>query len=94
MKAHAGKCDLILNTVSANHDINTYIPLLAKGKGVLVQLGGVTSPHGVQQFPLMMGMYVQSFIKDRFEWGFFFRTELATGFFSVVAAIREGSCPG
>jgi len=55
MKAHAGKCDLILNTVSANHDINTYIPLLAKGKGVLVQLGGVTSPHGVQQFPLMMG---------------------------------------
>ena len=32
MKAHAGKCDLILNTVSATHDINVYIPLLAKGK--------------------------------------------------------------
>ncbi len=27
---HAMTCDLILNTVSANHDINTYMPLLAK----------------------------------------------------------------
>jgi uncharacterized zinc-type alcohol dehydrogenase-like protein len=34
-------CDLILNTVSANHDLNTYLPLLAKN-GTLVQLGLVT----------------------------------------------------
>ena len=30
VKACAGKCDLILNTVSANHDLNVYMPLLAK----------------------------------------------------------------
>ena len=29
MKAAAGSLDLILNTVSANHDVNTYLPLLA-----------------------------------------------------------------
>jgi len=54
MKAQAGKCDLILNTVSATHDINTYIPLLAKGGATIVQLGGVTSPHSIMNFPLMM----------------------------------------
>jgi len=54
MKAQAGKCDLILNTVSATHDINTYIPLLAKGGATIVQLGGVTTPHSVFNFPLMM----------------------------------------
>lgn len=53
MKANAGKCDLILNTVSAQHDINAYMPLLASG-GVIVQLGGVTAPHTVSQFALMM----------------------------------------
>jgi len=53
MKEHAGKCDLILNTVSASHDINAYLPLLATG-GVMVQLGGVTTPHTVSNFPLMM----------------------------------------
>lgn len=36
--ANAGKCNIILNTVSANHDLNVYLPLLAKN-GVLVQLG-------------------------------------------------------
>jgi uncharacterized zinc-type alcohol dehydrogenase-like protein len=35
VKANAGLCDLILNTVSANHDLNTYMPLLAKS-GTLV----------------------------------------------------------
>ena len=54
LATYAGKCDLILNTVSADHDFNTYIPLLAKGGGVLVQLGGVTKPHDLYQFPLMM----------------------------------------
>lgn len=55
MKANAGKCDLILNTVSADHDINTYLPLLAKGGSTIVQLGVVTKPHSVSQFPLMQG---------------------------------------
>lgn len=36
--AAAGTCDLILNTVSGNHDINTYLPLLAKN-ATIVQLG-------------------------------------------------------
>ena len=58
LKANAGKCDLILNTVSADHDINTYLPLLAKGGSTIVQLGVVTKPHSVSQFPLMVGTRV------------------------------------
>ena len=55
MKANAGKCDLILNTVSADHDINAYIPLLAKGRSsAIVQLGMAPTPHKVSQFPLMV----------------------------------------
>ena len=30
MKNNAASLDLILNTVSANHDINTYLPLLVE----------------------------------------------------------------
>merc|ERR1719336_60948 len=52
MAGAAGSLDLILNTVSANHDLNTYLPLLA-GKGVIVQLGLVMTPHPVMQLPLM-----------------------------------------
>jgi len=52
MKAAAGSLDLILNTVSANHDVNTYLPLLAS-KGVIVQLGLVLNPHPVNQLVLM-----------------------------------------
>merc|ERR1712141_719601 len=52
MKAAANSLDLILNTVSADHDLNTYLPLMAP-KGVLVQLGLVLSPHPVAQLPLM-----------------------------------------
>ena len=44
--------DLILNTVSASHDLDHYLPLLAN-KGVLVQLGLVMTPHPVKQLPLM-----------------------------------------
>ena len=55
MKANAGKCDLILNTVSADHDINAYIPLLAKGRSsTIVQIGGAMTPHKVSQFSLMV----------------------------------------
>merc|ERR1711936_982118 len=38
MAAAAMSLDLVLNTVSASHDINHYLPLLAS-KGVMVQLG-------------------------------------------------------
>ena len=53
MAAAAGSLDLILNTVAANHDLNTYLGLLAGG-GVLVQLGLVLAPHSVNQVVLMM----------------------------------------
>ena len=52
MEVAGGSLDLILNTVSVEHDLNTYLPLLA-AKGVLVQLGLVLSPHPVSQLPLM-----------------------------------------
>lgn len=44
LNKHTMSCDLILNTVSANHDINTYMPILAK-KGIIVQLGATPVPH-------------------------------------------------
>jgi len=50
--ANSGLCDLILNTVSANHDLNVYMPLLAKS-GTIVQLGLVPEPHTVCQLPLI-----------------------------------------
>lgn len=45
LKANAGTCDVILNTVSVPHDMMTYMGLLKKSKGTLVQLGGVPQPH-------------------------------------------------
>ena len=47
------KCDIILNTVAVQHDLNVYLPML-KTNGKLIQLGGVSAPHTVSQFPLMM----------------------------------------
>ena len=52
IKACVGMCDIILNTVSASHDINLYVPLLAK-QGVLVQMGAAMAPHSINQMPLM-----------------------------------------
>jgi len=52
IKDATGKCDIILNTVSADHDVNVYMPLLGKG-GTIVQLGLVKKPHSVHQMPLM-----------------------------------------
>jgi len=52
VKAGEGSLDLILNTVSAAHQLTTYIPLL-KRDGVLVQLGLVTEPHTLPQAPLL-----------------------------------------
>lgn len=46
------KLDLILNTVSAPHDISPYIGLL-KTSGTLVQIGCVTKPVTVHQMDLM-----------------------------------------
>jgi len=54
IKACAGKCNLILNTISSNHDLNVYLPLLARD-GVLCQLGLAMSPHPVMQMSLMRG---------------------------------------
>ena len=46
------KCDLILNTVGAKHDLNVYLSLLAQD-GTLVQLGGNIYPHTIHQVGLM-----------------------------------------
>ena len=46
MKAGAKSLDLILNTISANHQCGTYLPLL-RTNGVLVQLGLATENHKV-----------------------------------------------
>ena len=68
MKAAGMSLDLILNTVSAKHDLNLYLPLLVKTlhilpeitptivqtrKGVIVQLGLVLTPHPIIQAPLI-----------------------------------------
>lgn len=52
MKANANKCDLILNTVSADHQIMTYLGLL-RSNGTIVQIGLVKTPHTIPQMPLM-----------------------------------------
>ena len=52
MKAGANTCDIILNTVSAEHEVMSYVPLL-NYNGVIVQLGLVKDPHTVPQIPLM-----------------------------------------
>lgn len=52
MKGAAKSLDLILNTISANHDIMPYHNLL-RNDGTLVQLGLVQKPHEVPQTPLI-----------------------------------------
>ena len=47
------KCDLILNTVGAKHDINAFLPLLAQD-GTVVQLGLNVYPQNVYEFGLTM----------------------------------------
>jgi len=54
MKEGAGLCDLILNTVSAEHQVSTYTPLLHYS-GTIVQLGLVIDPHTVNQISLIRG---------------------------------------
>ena len=54
MKKHAGSFDFILDTVSAGHDINAYLNLLAHD-GNLTVVGAPEKPHAVSAFSLMMG---------------------------------------
>jgi uncharacterized zinc-type alcohol dehydrogenase-like protein len=42
----AGSLDLILNTVSADHEVETYMNLLGR-KGIIVQIGVTAKPHSV-----------------------------------------------
>jgi len=44
LKKYESSCDLILNVVSADHDLNVYIPLLKKS-GTIVQMGLAMAPH-------------------------------------------------
>lgn len=46
------KIDLILNTVSAAHQMGLYIPLLAN-EGTIVQLGLVADTHDINQMDLL-----------------------------------------
>lgn len=52
IKAYAGKCNLILNVVPADHNANTYFPLLAKS-GTMVQMGLCLKPHEISNPTLM-----------------------------------------
>lgn len=52
MAAHRGKLDFILDTVSAQHDLNAYLRLLRRD-GHLVLVGGPEKPLEVQAFALI-----------------------------------------
>ncbi len=53
MQKHAGSFDFILDTVSADHDINMYLNLLARD-GNLTIVGAPPKPLGVAAFSLIM----------------------------------------
>jgi alcohol dehydrogenase (NADP+) len=54
MKKHVGSFDFILDCVAANHDINTYIHLLARD-GNLTMVGAPEKPLSVAVFGLIFG---------------------------------------
>jgi uncharacterized zinc-type alcohol dehydrogenase-like protein len=54
MRKHAGSFDFILDAVSADHDINTYINLLGRD-GNLTLVGAPEKPLAVSAFGLLMG---------------------------------------
>jgi len=54
MQKHTGSFDFILDTVSAAHDINTYINLLCRD-GNLTLVGAPEKPLEVAAFPLIFG---------------------------------------
>ncbi|MBL8747316.1 MAG: NAD(P)-dependent alcohol dehydrogenase [Phycisphaerae bacterium] len=53
MARHAGSFDMILDTVSADHDLNAYLALL-KLDGSLVVVGAPPNPQPVNVFSLLM----------------------------------------
>jgi uncharacterized zinc-type alcohol dehydrogenase-like protein len=54
MQKHAGTFDFIIDTISANHDINAYLNLLAID-GNLTLVGAPSEPLDVPAFSLIMG---------------------------------------
>jgi uncharacterized zinc-type alcohol dehydrogenase-like protein len=54
MKKYAGSFDFIIDTVSADHDINAYLNLLSVD-GNLTLVGAPSEPLDVQAFTLIMG---------------------------------------
>ncbi|MBX3323777.1 MAG: NAD(P)-dependent alcohol dehydrogenase [Phycisphaeraceae bacterium] len=53
MGRHAGSFDMILDTVSADHDVNAYLALL-KLDATLVMVGAPPNPQAVSVFSLLM----------------------------------------
>lgn len=53
MAKHSGSFDMILDTVSADHDLNAYLALL-KLDGSLVMVGAPPAPQSVSVFSLLM----------------------------------------
>lgn len=56
MKKHAGSFDFIIDTVSADHDINAYITLLGVD-GNLTLVGASSEPLRIPAFSLIMGRH-------------------------------------
>jgi len=54
MKAHAGTFDFILDTISADHDINAYISMLGRD-GNITLVGAPEKPLSVAAFALLFG---------------------------------------
>jgi len=54
MRKHAGSFDFILDTVSADHDINAYLALLRRD-GNMTVVGAPEKPQGVLAFSLIFG---------------------------------------
>jgi uncharacterized zinc-type alcohol dehydrogenase-like protein len=54
MQKHASRFDFILNTVSADHDLNPYLQLL-KLNGTMTLVGAPSKPSTLASFSLIMG---------------------------------------
>ncbi|WRH65719.1 MAG: NAD(P)-dependent alcohol dehydrogenase [Planktothrix sp. GU0601_MAG3] len=54
MQQHAGSLDFILDTVSADHDINAYLNLLTRD-GNITLVGAPPKPFDIAAFSLIMG---------------------------------------
>ncbi len=54
MRKHAGSFDFILDTVSADHDINAYLNLLRRDRNITL-VGAPAKPLAVSAFSLLMG---------------------------------------